>query len=101
MKTIHIILLCLLASGIQAQSKISFTPVEHASFVIQAPGLVIYIDPVGNTEDYSSFPAPDIILITHTHGDHFNPQLKKPLKPKKQKLWPTTKLWKSLEKAMR
>lgn len=86
MKTIHIILLCLLASGIQAQSKISFTPVEHASFVIQAPGLVIYVDPVGNTEDYSSFPAPDIILITHTHGDHFNPQLIKAIETEKTKI---------------
>lgn len=51
---------------------ISITPVSHASFVAQTPLGVIYVDPVGGADKYSSFPAPDLVLITHEHGDHFN-----------------------------
>lgn len=47
-------------------------PVSHASFVLEAPGLVIYVDPVGEAAAYSQFPAPDLILLTHEHGDHFS-----------------------------
>ena len=47
-------------------------PVSHASFVIEAPDLVIYVDPVGEAAAYSQLPAPDLILLTHEHGDHFS-----------------------------
>lgn len=33
---------------------------------------MIYNDPVGDVADYSEFPAADLIVITHDHGDHFN-----------------------------
>lgn len=98
MRTIHILLMYLLTSGIQAQSKISFTAVEHASFVIQTSELVLYVDPVGSTEDYNSFPAPDIILITHAHGDHFNPALIKMLEKEKTKIVSNTEVVEKLGK---
>lgn len=98
MRTIHILLMYLLASGIQAQSKISFTAVEHASFVIQTSELVLYVDPVGSAEDYSSFPAPDIILITHAHGDHFNSTLIKTLETEKTKIVANTEVVEKLGK---
>ncbi|MCL3882274.1 MBL fold metallo-hydrolase [Marivita sp. GX14005] len=47
-------------------------PVEHASFVMQTPAGTIYVDPVGAADRYSDLPAPDLILITHEHGDHYN-----------------------------
>jgi L-ascorbate metabolism protein UlaG (beta-lactamase superfamily) len=46
-------------------------PVSHASFVMTTPGLVIYNDPVNGAAAYESLPAPDLILVTHEHGDHF------------------------------
>ncbi len=51
---------------------ISVHPVDHASFVMETPMGVIYVDPVGDASNYSDFPAPDLILITHEHGDHYN-----------------------------
>ena len=48
-------------------------PVEHASFVMTAPGLVIYADPVGGAAAYAGLPPPALILITHEHQDHFDP----------------------------
>ncbi|QFT61471.1 MBL fold metallo-hydrolase [Roseivivax sp. THAF30] len=47
-------------------------PVEHASFVLETPSGTIYVDTVGDADLYSDFPAPDLILITHEHGDHYN-----------------------------
>ena len=36
------------------------------------PGLVIYNDPVGGKDLYGGHPAPNLVLITHEHGDHFD-----------------------------
>ncbi|MBO6717485.1 MAG: MBL fold metallo-hydrolase [Rhizobiaceae bacterium] len=52
--------------------EITIYPISHASFVMTVPGMVIYNDPVGAPGDYEGHPAPDLILVTHEHGDHFN-----------------------------
>ena len=48
-------------------------PVEHASFVMTLPGMVIYNDPVGGAALYEGLLPPGLIVITHEHGDHFDP----------------------------
>ena len=53
--------------------EIGIHPVSHASFVITAPGVTLYVDPVGDASLYEGMPAPDAILITHEHGDHYQP----------------------------
>lgn len=57
-----------------ATGEISVHPISHASFVMQTPAGTIYVDPVGDAGSYADQPAPDLILITHEHGDHFNPE---------------------------
>lgn len=47
-------------------------PISHATFVMTTPMGTIYVDPVGDGAAYADKPAPDLILITHRHGDHFN-----------------------------
>lgn len=54
--------------------EILVSPVSHASFVMSVPGLVIYNDPVGGKAPYEGQPAPGLVLITHEHGDHFEPE---------------------------
>lgn len=51
---------------------LSVHPVAHASFVMETPAGVIYCDPVGDVSQYAGLPAPDLILVTHEHGDHYN-----------------------------
>jgi L-ascorbate metabolism protein UlaG (beta-lactamase superfamily) len=47
-------------------------PVNHASLVLGWNGLMIYNDPVGSSSLYSSFPRANLILVSHTHGDHYS-----------------------------
>lgn len=51
---------------------IGISPISHASFVMTTPGLTIYNDPVGGKDLYDGHKAPDLILITHEHGDHYD-----------------------------
>ncbi|MFZ2102526.1 MAG: MBL fold metallo-hydrolase [Oricola sp.] len=51
---------------------ITVNPVQHASIVLETPAGTIYVDPVGDASAYDGHPAPDLILVTHEHGDHFN-----------------------------
>jgi L-ascorbate metabolism protein UlaG (beta-lactamase superfamily) len=54
--------------------EILISPVSHASFVMSVPGLVIYNDPVGGKALYDGQPAAGLVLITHEHQDHFDPE---------------------------
>ncbi|MCA1336465.1 MBL fold metallo-hydrolase [Pseudooceanicola marinus] len=53
--------------------QISIHPVAHASFVLVTPAGVLYVDPVGGADAYDALPDPDAVLITHEHGDHYDP----------------------------
>lgn len=56
------------------EGPITVHPVSHASFVMETPAGVIYVDPVGDPAQYEDLPEPDLILVTHEHGDHFEPE---------------------------
>jgi L-ascorbate metabolism protein UlaG (beta-lactamase superfamily) len=49
---------------------IAVHPINHATFVMEHGGTTIYVDPVGGGDVFSAFDPPDVILITHIHGDH-------------------------------
>jgi L-ascorbate metabolism protein UlaG (beta-lactamase superfamily) len=60
---------------------VKITPLYHASTLIEAGGKVIYLDPAPPAK-LSALPKADLILITHIHGDHMDPdsikQISKP-----------------------
>ncbi|MGX8696878.1 MAG: MBL fold metallo-hydrolase [Prevotella sp.] len=81
--------LCLLAAvaAKAAQKSDSFTTpggktvvinhIKHSSVHIEYKDLHFYIDPVGTTiepkTDVSLLPKANFILVTHEHGDHYDP----------------------------
>lgn len=53
-----------------AAGDLTITPITHATFLIQAGGKNVYIDPAqGN---FDGLPKADLILITDIHGDHMS-----------------------------
>jgi len=85
-KLITLIIALLFISKVFSQTenpdKIKFIPIHHGTFVIETSGPVIYVDPVGDLKLFEKFPSPDIILITHTHGDHLDTNVVNYLKTK-------------------
>ncbi|MHA2247107.1 MAG: MBL fold metallo-hydrolase [Candidatus Hodarchaeales archaeon] len=51
---------------------ISVTLLNNAGVMIEAEDTRIYIDPYDLPSRYSNYPA-DAVLITHEHGDHYEP----------------------------
>jgi len=50
---------------------LKLTAIRHASFMLEAGGQVIQVDP-WSQGDFAGLPQADIILITDTHGDHLD-----------------------------
>ena len=74
---------------ITAKGKLIVTPINHATLVIEWNGKTIYVDPVGMAGWYKAFPKPDLVLLTHIHGDHFREAiLKVVVRPKTQLVAP-------------
>ncbi len=49
-------------------------PIHHATFLMQWNGKTVYVDPVGGIKPFADLPKPDFVLVTHMHGDHFDPK---------------------------
>lgn len=54
-----------------AAGDVTVVPMSHATLILTQGAHVIYVDPA--KVDFSGQPAPTAILITHEHGDHFDP----------------------------
>lgn len=57
-----------------AKGDLAITFVGHASLMMSFGGKIIHIDPTMQMADYANLPKADLILITHEHGDHFDPK---------------------------
>ncbi len=47
-------------------------PISHASAVVKWGEQIIFADPVGSADLYTKHGMPDLVFITHRHGDHFD-----------------------------
>ena len=69
-----------------SKGKVVITPINHATMVVEWDGKTIYVDPVGIADWYKAFPNPDVILLTHIHGDHYKEAVLKAVVGPKTKL---------------
>jgi len=53
---------------------LGITFIGHGTLMLSYGGKVIHIDPVGRSADYAALPKADLVLVTHEHGDHLDPE---------------------------
>jgi L-ascorbate metabolism protein UlaG (beta-lactamase superfamily) len=56
-----------------AGGELRITFIGHGSLQFQFNGLTIYVDPDGRLADFAKLPKAGLILVSHQHGDHFDP----------------------------
>jgi len=60
--------------------------IGHGTLMFTFGGKIIHVDPVSRYADYSKLPKADMILVTHEHGDHLDPETIKILRTEKTAL---------------
>ena len=53
---------------------LTIQPITHATLVLSYQKKNIYVDPTGGADAFKGLAAPDMILVTDIHGDHFDPK---------------------------
>lgn len=57
-----------------SEGELVITFVGHGTLMFQFDRKTFHVDPVSREADYSQMPDGDVVLVTHGHGDHLDPE---------------------------
>ncbi|MBU0675301.1 MAG: MBL fold metallo-hydrolase [Proteobacteria bacterium] len=66
--------------------EVGITFIGHGSLMFTFAGKTIQVDPYGTLTDYSLLPKADVILLTHHHPDHLDPEVIKTIRNEATKI---------------
>jgi L-ascorbate metabolism protein UlaG (beta-lactamase superfamily) len=58
-----------------SKGDLKITFIGHGTLMFTHGGKIIHVDPYSRVADYSQLPKADLILITHEHRDHLDPEV--------------------------
>ncbi len=53
---------------------LEITFVGHGTLLMAFGGKAVHVDPFGKAADYTKLPKADVVLVTHHHADHLDPE---------------------------
>lgn len=56
-----------------SEGDLEITFIGHGSLVLEYTGRTLHVDPFGRLADYAQFSEADLVLLTHDHHDHLDP----------------------------
>lgn len=77
--------------------KLEITFIGHGTLMFKFGGKIIHVDPVSREADYSRLPQADLVLVTHEHGDHLDPEVLNLIKKENTILVVTEKCYQKIE----
>ncbi len=62
---------------------LEITFIGHGTLMMAFGGKMIHVDPFGRLADYAKLPKADVVIITHHHGDHLDPDVLRKVRTEK------------------